>query len=120
MLFRSLEFDQITPQDKALNSPRPLDAAQASFLKVDQPDVALVTWKAAEDGEGTIVRFLEMAGNPAEVNAETPLLNVQAAWVADALERNQRPLTTSPHGFHFSVKPFQIVTVRVKGTSVTK
>jgi len=115
-----LEFDQITPQDKALNSPRPLDAAQASFLKVDQPDVALVTWKAAEDGEGTIVRFLEMAGKPAEVNAETPLLNVQAAWAADALERNQGPLTTSPHGFHFSVKPFQIVTLRVKGTSVTK
>ena len=115
-----LEVDQITSQDKAVNSPRPLDAAQASFLKVDQPDVALVTWKAAEDGKGTILRFLEVAGTPAEVNAETVLLNVQSAWIANALERNQEPLTTSPHGFHFSVKPFQIVTVRVEGTSAIK
>jgi hypothetical protein len=115
-----LEVDQITSQDKAINSPRPLDTAQASFLKVDQPDVALVTWKAAEDGKGTILRFLELAGKPAEVNAETPLLNVQAATMADALERNQSALTASPHGFHFSVKPFQIVTVRVEGTSAIK
>jgi alpha-mannosidase len=115
-----LEVDQITSQDKAVNSPRPLDAAQASFLKVDQPDVALVTWKAAEDGKGTILRFLELSGKPAGVNAETPLLNVQGAWMADALERNQGPLATSPHGLRFSVKPFQIVTVRVEGTSAIK
>jgi alpha-mannosidase len=115
-----LEVDQITSQDKAVNSPRPLDAAQASFLKVDQPDVALVTWKAAEDGKGTILRFLELSGKPAGVNAETPLLNVQGAWMADALERNQGPLATSPHGFRFSVKPFQIVTGRVEGTSAIK
>ena len=115
-----LEVDQITSQDKAVNTPRPLDAAQASFLKVDQPDVALVTWKAAEDGKGTILRFLEVAGKPAVVNAETVLLNVQSAWMADALERNQAPLTTSPHGFRFPVKPFQIVTVRVEGTSAIK
>jgi hypothetical protein len=54
------------------------------------------------------------------VTAETPLLNVQAAWMADALERNQGPLTTSPRSFHFSVKPFQIVTVRVEGTPAIK
>jgi hypothetical protein len=115
-----LEIDQITSQDKAINSPRPLDSAQASFLKLDQADVALVTWKLAEDGKGTILRFLELAGKSAEVNAETPLLGVQAAWRADALERNQEPLAASPHGFRFSVKPFQIVTVRVEGTSAIK
>ena len=115
-----LEVDQITPQDKAINSARPLDSAQGSFLKVDQADVALVTWKAAEDGMGTILRFLEVAGKPAEVSAETPLLNVQAAWATDALERNQGQLVTSPHGFQFSVKPFQIFTVRVEGTSAIK
>jgi alpha-mannosidase len=115
-----LELDQITPQDKAVNSPRPLAATQGSFLHTDQPNVALVTWKRAEDGEGTILRFLELAGKPAEVNAETSLLDVKSAWMADALERNQGPLTTSPHGFHFTVKPFQIVTVRVEGDSAIK
>ncbi|MGA3325120.1 MAG: polysaccharide lyase family protein, partial [Terriglobia bacterium] len=38
------EVDQIIPQDKALDSPRPLDGAQGSFLQVDQPNVVLVTW----------------------------------------------------------------------------
>ena len=69
---------------------------------------------------GTILRFLELAGKPAGVSAETPLLNVQAAWMTDALERNQGQLVTSPHGFQFSVKPFQIFTVRVEGTSAIK
>ncbi len=115
-----LEVDQITSQDKAINSPRPLATAQGSFLQTDQPNVALVTWKRAEDGDGTILRFLELAGKPEEVNVESPLLNVQSAWRADAMERNKDALTTSPHGFHFSVKPFQIFTVRVEGTSAIK
>ena len=51
------EVDRITSQDKALDSPRPLDAAQGSFLQVDQPNVALVTWKMAEDGDGTVLTF---------------------------------------------------------------
>ena len=110
-----LEIDQITPQDKAINAPRPLAATQGSFLNVDQPGVALVTWKKAEDGEGTVMRFLEIAGKAAEVNVGTPLLDVKAAYMADALERKQTALATSAHGFHFSVKPFQIVTVRVEG-----
>jgi alpha-mannosidase len=112
-----LEIDQITPQDKAINRPRPLAAAQGSFLTVDQPDVVLVTWKNAEDGEGTVMRFLEVAGKPAEVNVDAPLLDVKAAYSADALERKQGPIATSAHGFHFSVKPFQIVTVRVESAA---
>ena len=46
---------------------------------MDQTNVALVTWKLAEDGDGTILRFLELAGKPAEVNAETPLLDVRGS-----------------------------------------
>jgi alpha-mannosidase len=115
-----LEVDQITPQDKAVNSARPLDSAQGSFLKLDQADVALVTWKQAEDGRGTILRFLELAGKGNDVAVEIPLLDVNAASMADALERNLRPLESSSHGFRFSVKPFQIVTVRVEGTPAIK
>jgi len=114
-----LEVDQITPEDKAIDAPRPLDSAAGSFLKVDQPDVVLVTWKAAEDGEGTILRFLEIGGKESTVNVQTKLLNVKSAWTSDAFERKQEPLTTSPHGFKFSVKPFQIATVRLAGTAAT-
>jgi alpha-mannosidase len=97
-----------------------LSAGEGSFLNVDQPGVVLVTWKNAEDGDGMILRFLEVAGNPAEVNAEAPLLDVKAAWMADVLERKQGPLATSSHGFRFSVKPFQIVTVRLVGAASLK
>jgi hypothetical protein len=110
------EFDQITPQDKALATPRPLDAAQGSFLQVDQPNVVLVTWKEAEDGDGTVLRFLEVGGQANTVDVQTPRLDVKSAWSSDALERKQAALATSRHGFRFSVKPFQIVTVRLEGT----
>jgi hypothetical protein len=115
-----LEVDQITWADKAINSPRPLGSAQGSFLHVDQPDVVLVTWKTAEDGKGTILRFLEVAGKSNNVNVDSPLLDVKAAWMTDALERNQLPLASSLHGFRFSVKPFQIVTVRLEGATNLK
>jgi alpha-mannosidase len=115
-----LEVDQITSQDKAINTPRPLDSAQGSFLSVNQPNVALETWKMAEDGEGTILRFLEVAGKEGGVNVETPLLNVKSAWMSDALERNQSALPISPHGLRFSVRPYQIVTVRLQGAASLK
>ena len=113
-----LEVDQITSQDKAINTPRPLDSVQGSFLQVNRPDVVLVTWKRAEDGEGTVLRFLEVAGKEGWVDVQTSLLDVKSAWMSDALERKQSALSVSPHGFGFSVKPFQIVTVRLQGASL--
>ena len=113
-------MDQITSQDKAINSPRALDSAQGSFLHVDQPNVVLETWKTAEDGDGTILRFVEVAGKESTVDVQTPLLNVESAWMSDALEGKQGPLSVSSHGFRFSVKPFQIVTVRLEGAAGLK
>jgi alpha-mannosidase len=45
------------------------------------------------------------------------MLKVESAWTCNALEENQQPLPVSPHGFSVSVKPFQIVTVRMKGAA---
>ncbi len=115
-----LEVDQITSQDKAINALRPLDSVKGSFLKVDQPDVVLTTWKTAEDGTGTVLRFLEVGGKETSVEVQTPLLEVKAAWMSDALERKTGPLSISSHGFRFPIKPFQIVTVRLEGTPAHK
>jgi len=109
------EVDEIVSEEKVINSVRPLDSAQSSFLQVDQPDMVLVTWKIAEDGDGTILRFLEVGGKEHAVEVQLPRLEVNSAWRCDALERKQEALTTSAHGFRFSVKPFQIVTVRLQG-----
>lgn len=109
------EVDQITSQDKALDTRRPLEAEQGSFMQISQPDVVLVNWKMAEDGDGTILRFLEIGGESNTVEVQIPRVDVTAAWNSDALERKQAALETSSHGFRFSVKPFQIVTVRLEG-----
>src|SRR5579875_1284609 len=113
-----LESDEIIPQDKALNTPRPLKGTEDSFLTVNNPDVLLETWKQAEDGAGTIMRFLNVSGQPGRVHVTTPLVNIQSAWLCNAMEANRRQLAvTDPHGFAFSIKPHEIVTVRVKGST---
>jgi hypothetical protein len=111
-----LETDEITSQDKAVPRPEPLPADQTSFLETDQSNVALVTWKLAEDGDGMILRFLELAGKEGTVNVRIPLLNAESAWNCNAMEQKGNALPVSPHGFSFPIKRFQIVTVRVKGT----
>lgn len=111
-----LETDEITSQDKAVPRPEPLPADQSSFLQADRSNVVLVTWKLAEDGDGMVLRFLEIAGEDGAVNVRIPLFDVASAWYCTAMEENRGALPVSPHGFTFDMKPFEIVTVRVKGT----
>jgi alpha-mannosidase len=70
----------------------------------------------AEDGDGTIMRFLEIGGQASTADVDTTHFNVKSAWSSDALERKQSGLPTSEHGFSFPVKPFGIVTVRLEGS----
>jgi hypothetical protein len=111
------ELDEIRPNDKAIAVPRPLAAGHGSFLDIDQPDVTLVTWKAAEDGHGTILRLLETGGREAAATIHFPLLHVTAAWKCNAVEDNQQPLSVQPHELRVAVKPHEIVTIRVEGNS---
>ena len=114
-----LEKDEVQSQDKALSSPRPLDGEQGSFLRVQDPDLLLETWKPAEDGNGTILRFLDLGGAARMVTVSTPLLTIDKVVQTDAVERNEGALDVdSPHSFHFQVRPHQIVTVRLIGAQV--
>ena len=110
-----LEANKITTIDKVIDIPRPLSAAEGSFLSVDQPDVDVVTWKPAEDGNGTILRLLETDGKSNKVTIDTPLLNLESAWVSNAVEENQQPLDVSAHRVQANIGPFQILTMRLKG-----
>ena len=115
-----LEKDEVTSQDKAQNPPRPLDGKQESFLKVNDPNLLLEVWKPAEDGKGTILRFLDLGGAPRTVAVQTPLLSLQQAWQTDAVERNKNQLSLAgSNGFQFTIHPHGIVTVRVQGKDVT-
>ena len=115
-----LEPNEIIENDKEFSPPRPLNAAKESFLQVSQPNVVLVNWKTAEDGNGTILRFLEVAGESAQASVQIPILEVEAAWMCTAMEEKQQPLSTASHELSFSVKPFQIVTIRVEGRSAVR
>ena len=115
-----IEVNEIKPQDKAINPPRPLDSAESSFLQVNQPNLVLVNWKRAEDDQGTILRFVEVDGKQATVGIQTPILNLQNAWICNAMEKNLQPITVSGHRLEFQVKPFEIVTLRIQGSTALK
>lgn len=112
--FTPLEISGVTPSDKAVETKRPLAGGQGSFLKVNDSALVLDTWKPAEDGRGTILRFLDLGGAKRTVKVEFPHLRLKQAWSADALERDQKLLSIlNPNTLEMEVAPHSIVTVRV-------
>jgi len=109
-----LEQNQVRSQDKALDLPRPLNGNKASFLTIDDPNLLFDTWKAAEDGQGTILRFIDLGGEPRTVTIHTPLLSISKIVATDALERDQKPIVSEDvHTFKIAVRAHQILTVRL-------
>jgi alpha-mannosidase len=109
-----LEHDQISSQDKALDLPRPLNGNEASFLTIDDPDLLLDTWKPAEDGNGTILRFIDLGGEPRAVTIHLPNLSISKIVATDAIERDQKPIVPEDvHTFKIAVRAHQILTVRM-------
>jgi hypothetical protein len=130
-----LESDIITTQDKALGVPAAiqansstqapngaaernpsngLDGKQGSFLDVQDPNIMLQTWKPAEDGNGSILRFVDLGGAERAVTVRTPFVHLAQVWQTDAVERGQTALPVEGHNqFRFNIQPHEIVTVRV-------
>ncbi len=108
-----LEMGTLVPNDKFEDPERPLPADANSFLEVDAPNVAVVNWKVADDGKGTIIRLLETGGTAASAHLTFPIFDVESAWRANAAEENQEPLHPSGHSLAVDLKPHEIVTLRV-------
>ncbi|HEX5484136.1 MAG TPA: glycosyl hydrolase-related protein, partial [Terriglobia bacterium] len=108
-----LELRQVISNDKNGNPNRPLSAAPQSFLTVDAPNVIVENWKAAEDGNGAIVRLLETGGQSATARLTFPLFHIQQVWETNAVEENKTKLPVQGNSVEVSVKPHQIVTLRV-------
>jgi len=109
-----LEMGELTQNDKFDDPERPLPPEPASFLEVDAPDVVVENWKVADDGKGTIIRLLETGGIAATARLTFPLFNVESAWRSNTAEENQQALHPSEHSLSVDVKPYEIVTLRVK------
>jgi alpha-mannosidase len=113
-----LEYEEIRTQDKALDLSRPLDGKQSSFLTIDDPNLLLDTWKPAEDGDGTILRLIDLGGTSRMASIKTPLLAINKVFETDAVERNREPLRITSNEFQVEIHPHEIITIRMIGRSL--
>ncbi|MET9497211.1 glycoside hydrolase family 38 C-terminal domain-containing protein [Streptomyces sp. NPDC006552] len=100
----------------ALNLPLRIAAAGtvAPLLAVDDPAVTIESVKLAEDRSGdVVVRLYESRGGRATATL-TASFPVAGADETDLLERPLRPAETSEAGLALSLRPFQILTLRLR------
>jgi len=140
-----LEANIVTTQDKALSAAQEsgttnsqateiadkmigvsgaaciLDPKADSFLSVDDPDLLFETWKDAEDGNGTILRFLDLGGQQRTVTVHVPLLHLEQALQTNAVEKDGEKLSLSgDNTFSFTIHPHEIASVRIIGADTCK
>jgi alpha-mannosidase len=109
-----LEVDQVGAAILPGKAPRKLPSDEASLIEVSNPSVAVATWKLAEDGEGSILRLQETSGKPQSVGIHSAYLKMNRVWRCSLLEDNLQELKADRHGFQIEVKPFEIVTLRLR------
>jgi hypothetical protein len=110
-----LETDEVIDQDKVANPKRPLEPGPISFLQVDGAGVLAENWKAAEDGNGTVLRLLETAGTEGKATVRFPLMQVQKAWLCTAVEDDLKEIPVEGSSLEVPLKPHEIVTLRILG-----
>jgi hypothetical protein len=117
-----LEIDEVQPQDQSWIRPRPLNGKQGTFLQVADARLLLMAWKPAEDGRGTILRFLDLGGSKRRVSVGIPILNLETVQLTDAIERDlpSASLNHDQHQFELEVGRNEIISVRIVGASALK
>ena len=111
---RPVELDYVVGQDKAGNPERLLPPEGSSFLEIDQPNVALVNWKLAEDGQGTILRLQEFAGRDTKASLRFVRNTIKSAKLANGVEEDLEPLSTDGHSLSLTFRRYEVLTVRVQ------
>ena len=111
-----LERTLVKAQDQAAPVRNPLPASMTSFLQVSDPSVILSAWKQAEEGKGTVLRFIELGGKRANVSVSSPLLKSASAQSCNGVEECNKPLPSAENGFNFEIGPRQIFTMKVAAT----
>lgn len=108
-----LETDEVIDQDKVGNPPSPLEPVSTSFLQVDGSGVVVENWKAADDGNGTVLRLLETSGTESKAVLRFPLFHLQHAWLVTAMEEDLSEIPVNNSSLEVTLKPHQITTVRI-------
>lgn len=90
----------------------------ASWLAIDQSDVALLGVKRADDADGAILYLHELSGTPRTVSLQPGLLRFQSARRVDFVERDLGPIDGMVgEGVWVELAPHEIVTVRLRELS---
>jgi len=84
-----------------------------SLVSIDKPNIIIETVKRAEDGDGIIVRLYESQRKRGPVQLRLGFA-VGSAWETNLLEENQSELSVENDSIHLNVKPYQIMTIRLK------
>jgi alpha-mannosidase len=85
----------------------------ASLVSCSAPSVIIETIKQAEDGKGIIVRLYESQRKRGQVWVKFGIA-VESAWTTNLLEENDPKLSVDQDSILLDIKPYQIVTLRVK------
>ncbi|HEY5329358.1 MAG TPA: polysaccharide lyase family protein [Acidobacteriaceae bacterium] len=109
-------WEQMTPleSDPVSASFAPSPIVAASFLKLDNPNVVLSTWKRAESGEGSILRLTEIAGHSETVRLSLPHLQLIRARQCSLLEVCERNLSIDNGSVRLEMKPYEILTMHLE------
>jgi hypothetical protein len=89
----------------------------ASFCALDQPNIQLITIKAAEDGDGTVLRLAETEGRETPVTVNLPYLEIKRACTTNLVEEDGGELPAEQHSVRVTVPAYGIATVRCRGTN---
>ena len=84
-----------------------------SFASVNKRNVILETVKAAENGNGTVLRLYECENARTKVTVRLPL-GTKAAYLTNLLEEIESELTVVDNTVTFTIKPYEIVTILLK------
>jgi len=93
---------------------RPMPASGSSFLTCDAPNLEMVTLKEAEDGDGFILRFREVAGRGGEASLKLPTFRAAAASLCNGVEESIQQLAISREAVTVPYKPYSFTTLRLK------
>lgn len=102
----------VGPQPRDQLEGGPWLSTAASFCQLDQPNVTLLTLKAAEDGDGWIVRLAEIGGQEVAVTVTLPFLEIAQAFRTNLVEENEAILPSDRHHVRVTVPAYGIVTLR--------
>ena len=84
-----------------------------SLISCSSPNVIIETVKQAEDGNGIIVRLYESQRKRNQVRVKFRS-DVESAWVTNLLEENESALSVDQASISLNLKPYQIMTLRIK------